>query len=69
MRSRRKDRSVYRLALLLHIFIGATLAGTGVIVALVIGKDTLAPILVAALLGFVLSIPASFLVAKRLSDG
>ena len=60
---------MYRLALLLHIFIGSTLAGTGVIVALVIGKDTLMPILLSALIGFVLSIPASILVAKRLSDG
>ena len=59
---------MYRLALLLHIFIGSTLAGTGVIVALVIGKDTLMPILLSALIGFVLSIPASLLIARHLSD-
>lgn len=55
-----------RLGLILHLFIGSTLAGIGVIVALVTGFDTLAPILITALIGFVLSVPATYLVTKAI---
>lgn len=55
------------LTLLLHIFIGSTLAGSAVIAALVMGYGTLIPILVAAVLGFVLAFPVSYLIAKRLT--
>ncbi len=55
-----------RLALILHIFIGSTLVGAAVIAALVIGFTTLQPILFAAALGFVLALPVSWLVARRL---
>ena len=59
---------MFRLALLLHIFIGSTLAGSAVVVALVMGKDTLYPILIAALIGFVVSIPVSWVIARKLSE-
>ncbi len=36
------------LTLILHLFIGATLSGVAVIVALVMGYSALAPILIAA---------------------
>lgn len=55
-----------RLALILHLFIGSTLAGIGVIVALVIGQDTLYPILGWAAAGFVLSLPVTWAVARAL---
>ncbi|MEV8465183.1 CTP synthetase [Fluviibacterium sp. DFM31] len=58
---------MFRLALLLHIVIGATLAGTVIVVALVLGYDTLTPILIAAGLGFLAAIPASIVVARALS--
>ncbi|WP_193141871.1 MULTISPECIES: CTP synthetase [unclassified Meridianimarinicoccus] len=58
---------MFRLALLLHIVIGATLAGTAIVVALVLGYDTLTPILIAAGLGFLAAIPASVVVARALS--
>ncbi|TNF19703.1 MAG: CTP synthetase [Rhodobacteraceae bacterium] len=52
------------LTLILHIFIGSTLAGSAVIAALVTGYDTLQPILIAAAVGFVISIPLSWYVAR-----
>lgn len=55
------------LTLILHIFIGSTLAGSAVIAALALGYDTLQPILIFAALGFVASIPVSWLVARQLS--
>lgn len=57
-----------RLALILHLFIGSTLAGSAVVAALTMGLDTLQPILVAAALGFVLSIPVTWMVARKLSS-
>lgn len=55
-----------RLAFILHLFIGSTLAGIGVIASLVLGYDTLTPILVAALIGFLISLPATWAVARAL---
>jgi len=37
------------------------------VIALVMGLDTLQPIVIAAAIGFLLSIPASWLVAKQIS--
>ncbi|NNE79597.1 MAG: CTP synthetase [Silicimonas sp.] len=56
------------LFLIVHIFVGSTFAGAGVIAALSVGLDTLTPLLVAALLGFLVSIPVSWFVAKRMMD-
>lgn len=55
------------LTLILHIFIGSTLAGSAVIAALASGYDTLQPILIAAAVGFVASIPVSWYVARQIS--
>ena len=55
-----------RLGFILHLFIGATLAGVGVIAALVGGYDTASGILIAALLGFVLAFPVTWAVARAL---
>jgi uncharacterized membrane protein len=57
-----------RLGFILHLFIGSTLAGIGVIAALVSGYDTLYPILIAALVGYVLSFPATWAVTRVLYD-
>ena len=53
-----------RLGLILHLFIGSTVAGSAVIAALVMGQDTLRPILIAALAGFILSFPVTFFVTR-----
>ena len=57
-----------RLALIIHLFIGSTLAGIGVIAALVSGYDTLNPILIAALIGFLVSFPVTWVVAKMIHE-
>ena len=56
-----------RLTLILFSIISTSLMGTGLIVALTMGMDTLTPILVAAALGFVLAIPVSWLVARQIA--
>ena len=58
-----------RLASMLYSLIGTTLAGSAVVVALVIGQDTLVPIVVAAALGFVAALPVTYLVARKLVSG
>ena len=55
------------LYLILHLFIGSTLAGSFVIAGLTMGYDTLSPILIAAVFGFVVAFPVSWVVAKTLS--
>ena len=55
-----------RLGFILHLFIGSTLAGSAVVAALVIGQDTLVPILIAAGLGFLAAFPVTYVVTKKL---
>lgn len=55
-----------RLASLLYSLIGTTLAGSAIVVALVMGYDDLAGILVAAGIGASAAVPVSYLVARRL---
>ncbi|MBE1297112.1 CTP synthetase [Phycobacter azelaicus] len=57
---------MFRLAFILHLFIGSTLAGSAVIAALVLGQDSLQPILFAAAVGFLTAFPVTWLVARRL---
>jgi predicted PurR-regulated permease PerM len=57
---------MFRLASVLYSLIGTTLAGSFVVVALTMGRDTLVPILVAAALGAVVALPVSWLVARKL---
>ena len=58
---------MFRLALLLFVVIGASVAGILIVAALVAGLDTQTPIVVAALLGFAIAIPLSWLVARQLT--
>ncbi len=57
-----------RLAMTLFSMIATTLMGTFVVVALVTGYDTLVPLVTAAALGLVVSVPASWLIARGLSS-
>ncbi|SHK91321.1 hypothetical protein SAMN05444414_102241 [Roseovarius marisflavi] len=57
-----------QLGFILHLFIGSTLAGVAVISALVMGHDTMTPILIAAALGFLIAIPVTILVTKMLYE-
>ena len=55
-----------RLASILYSIISTSLAGTAVIAVLVVGFDTLVPILVAAGIGAVVALPISWLVAREI---
>ncbi len=57
-----------RLASLLYSLIATTLAGTGIVIALVAGADGLAAILGAAAIGALLALPAAWALAKRLYE-
>ncbi|WP_371227215.1 CTP synthetase [Roseovarius sp. 2305UL8-3] len=59
---------MFRLALILHLFIGSTLAGSAVIATLVAGQDTVQMIIIAALVGFLAAFPISWMVAKKLYE-
>ena len=52
------------LTLIVHLFLGATFAGSAVIAGLTMGYDTLQPILIAALIGWTVSIPATWYLAR-----
>lgn len=57
-----------RLAMILFSMISTTLMGIGVVVALTAGMDTLKPILVAAAIGWVLAIPVTWAVARKIAS-
>ncbi len=58
---------MFRLALLLFVVIGASVAGILIVAALVAGLDTKTPIMIAAAIGFVAAVPISYVVAGKLS--
>jgi hypothetical protein len=58
---------MFRLALLLFVVIGASVAGILIVASLVAGFDTQTPIVIAATVGFAVAIPISYLVAQKLS--
>jgi len=55
------------LALIIHIFLGSTIAGVAVVAVLVAGYGTLWPIVIAALVGLVVALPASWMIARTLT--
>lgn len=57
-----------RLAMIVFSMAGPTLMGSGVVVALALGYGTLTPILIGAAVGLVAALPASWVIAQRLSD-
>ncbi len=57
------------LMLIIFIFLGTTLAGSAMVVALTLGYGTLVPLLVSAAIGAVVALPISWVVAKRLDAG
>lgn len=56
------------LAIILHIFIGATFGGVLLVAALLAGYATLWALLGAVLLGFVIALPVARIIARRLTD-
>jgi hypothetical protein len=57
-----------RLVSIVYALTGPTLAGIFMTVALVIGRDDLISILVAVGTGFVLGLPAAWVIGKKLSQ-
>lgn len=57
-----------RLASILYSLIGTTVAGTLVVAALTMGYDTMKPVIAAAVIGFVLALPVTWLVTKGIVD-
>lgn len=57
-----------RLAGILFSLISTTLMGSAVVVALTIGQDTLRPILIAVAIGFIVAIPVTWGVAKKITE-
>jgi predicted PurR-regulated permease PerM len=62
-----EEAAMTRLMLILFSMASTTLMGIAIVIALTMGLDTLQPILVAAAIGFVAAIPASWLLARQLS--
>ncbi len=58
---------MFRLAAMLYSIIGTSFAGSFVIAALATGNDTLVPILIAAVAGAILGVPASWYVARAIT--
>lgn len=55
-----------RLALILYLFIGTTLAGSAMVAALAMGFDTTQPVMVSAALGALVGIPVAWVIAQAL---
>jgi hypothetical protein len=57
---------MFSLASMLYSLIATTLAGSAIVVSLVLGYDTLVPLLIAAGIGCAAALPASLIVAKQM---
>lgn len=57
-----------RLTLLMYTILSGTLAGTAIIAVLVAGYDTKMPIIYAAATGFIVALPASWILAKKIAS-
>lgn len=56
---------MFRLAAMMYSIVGTTLAGSAMVAALVMGHDTLWPIMISVGLGALVAIPVSYLIAKK----
>ena len=61
-----RDEKMLKVALLVYIFAGTTLAGSFMVAALAAGYDTLNPILISVAIGAVVAIPVSWGVARAI---
>lgn len=59
---------MFKLASILYSIVGTSLAGSAIIASLVMGYDTLTPILIAAGIGFVAGLPVSYLIARQITQ-
>ena len=54
------------MIVILFLMIATTLMGSAIVAALTMGRDTAQPIMLAALGGFLVAMPATWLIARRL---
>ena len=52
------------LVIIVHLFLGSTMAGIAMVAGLTMGYDTMRPVIYAALIVWLVSIPATWYVAK-----
>ena len=57
-----------RLTMLIYSIAGTTMAGIGVVVAVTLNRYDVASIIIAAAVGAVLALPASWIVARKLES-
>lgn len=62
------EAELTRLTMILYSMIGTALAGSGVVLALTTGNDTLQPILITAAIGAVAGLPVSWWIARQLES-
>lgn len=59
---------MFRLASIMFSIVATTTAGIAIIAGLTMGYDTLQPILIEAAIGFVIAIPVTWFVTKKIVD-
>lgn len=59
---------MFRLSMILHLFVGSTIAGSAIVAALVAGMDGYRLISMIAVIGFLVSFPVSYVIAKKLYE-
>jgi hypothetical protein len=59
---------MFNLVSVVYTFISATIVGIFIVAALVLGYDTLTPLLIVIVAGFVVALPVSYFVAKAMSE-
>lgn len=56
------------LTIILHLFVGTTLAGSAIVALLVVGSGTMTSILATAIAGYIVAIPVSVVIARALKN-
>jgi len=56
-----------RLGMIIYALTGPTLAGSAIVAMLVVGQDTLLPIVAAAVGGFAAAVPATWLITRKIA--
>jgi len=56
------------LFLLVYIFVGVTLAGSFMVAALTAGYATMMPVIYSSIAGFIVAIPAAWIIAKKIRE-
>lgn len=61
------ERQMFRLAAMIFAMVATTLMGIAIVVALTMGYDTLNPIIIAAAAGWVVALPVTWIIARKIA--